>query len=587
MTLLIKSAAWVSAVVIALSGDPPTAMAQVDEANLRRWNVADGDFGDPNSWDDPQFAPPEARFGEGAVIDNMGTANVTGIVDSSANPGTEATPGELQVTDGTLNISATGQLRIVADGSQAGPPIGAARFTGAGVLRLATGGIFEAESLALSGAYEPQITGPSFNPLDITGGASLGGDLNVTFSGFTPTISDSWRLVQASTLGGAFANITTTGATLQPGQVFSVRNIDAGGGDTAAELFIDQLLTLEVNRQTGDVTMLSETGTVDIDSYRIRSASGVLDDTNAAFNSLQEQVGNSWRESNLSANQLGELQQTGTTTVTGTGFSLGQVYTSIPTAFRDPSGGIEDLVFDFSSPDGVERTGIVNYVGAPNDLVLTVDPTDGRVQLSNPSGFDAEIDAYSISSPNGELVIANWSSLDDADGAGNDDGGWRESNPSANFLGELQQNGTETLTGSTRFQLGEIYDFAAGSEDLIFEFALAGQSETFVGTVIYAELAEPGSLPGDFNADNIVDAIDYAIWRDNLGGDASVLNGNGSGGATVVSADYALWKENFGATAGAIVAPGSVATPEPVSFMLAAISLLGLHFRFHRQQSSV
>jgi len=584
MTRLYKSTALAVAVVLALIGDPPTAEAQVDPANFRLWNVADGDFSNPNSWDDPGFAPPEARFGEGATIDNMGTANVTGIVDSSANPGTEATPGELRVSDGVLNITSTGQLRIVADATQAGPPIGAAAVTGAGVLRVASGGIFEAESLSLTGAFEPQITGPSFNPLDITGGAGLSGPLNVTFSGFTPTTSDSWRLVQASALSGGFSSITTSGATLQPGQVFGVRNVDAGGGDVAAELFIDQLLTLEVNRQTGEVTMLSETGTVDIDSYRIRSAAGVLDDTSAVFNSLQDQVGNSWRESNLSVNQLGELQQAGTTTVTGTGFSLGNVYSSIPTAFRDPSGGIEDLVFDFSSPDGVERTGIVNYVGAPNDLVLTVDPTDGRVQISNPSGFVAEIDAYSISSDSGELITANWSSLDDADGAGNDDGGWRESNPSANFLGELLQTGTETLTGSTKFQLGEIYDFTAGSEDLIFEFALAGSSENFIGTVLYAELAEPGSLPGDFNADNIVNAVDYALWRDNLGGDASVLNGNGSGAATVVTADYTLWNQNFGATAGALAAPGSVATPEPSSLLLATLGLLAANFRFPCRQ---
>ena len=56
--------------------------------------------------------------------------------------------------------------------------------------------------------------------------------------------------------------------------------------------------------------------------------------------------------------------------------------------------------------------------------------------------------------------------------------------------------------------------------------------------------------PGDFNADGAVDAADYTIWNNNLGGSSSVLNGNGTGAATVVLGDYWLWKKNFGNTCG-------------------------------------
>ena len=55
-------------------------------------------------------------------------------------------------------------------------------------------------------------------------------------------------------------------------------------------------------------------------------------------------------------------------------------------------------------------------------------------------------------------------------------------------------------------------------------------------------------LPGDFNNDGIVDTNDYNIWRDNLGLDSAVLNGNGTGAATVVQEDYDLWRTNFGET---------------------------------------
>ena len=52
-------------------------------------------------------------------------------------------------------------------------------------------------------------------------------------------------------------------------------------------------------------------------------------------------------------------------------------------------------------------------------------------------------------------------------------------------------------------------------------------------------------LTVDFNYNGTVDAADFAVWKNNLGRSASVLNGNGSGASTVVQADYDLWKENY------------------------------------------
>jgi len=74
----------------------------------------------------------------------------------------------------------------------------------------------------------------------------------------------------------------------------------------------------------------------------------------------------------------------------------------------------------------------------------------------------------------------------------------------------------------------------------------------------------PAGLDGDYNNDGMVDAADYTIYRDNLGSDSAVLNGNGSGGATVVQADYALWKQNFGSSGTS----SSAAIPEPSSIVL-------------------
>ena len=79
-----------------------------------------------------------------------------------------------------------------------------------------------------------------------------------------------------------------------------------------------------------------------------------------------------------------------------------------------------------------------------------------------------------------------------------------------------------------------------------------------------------GGLAGDFDGNGVVDAADYTIYMDNLGGDSAVLGGNGSGGSTVGQADYLVWKSSFGNTSGS---GSSAAIPEPsvVSLLLLAI----------------
>lgn len=82
----------------------------------------------------------------------------------------------------------------------------------------------------------------------------------------------------------------------------------------------------------------------------------------------------------------------------------------------------------------------------------------------------------------------------------------------------------------------------------------------------------PTILAGDYNGDDIVDAADYTVWRDNLG--ASVTLPGDTTPGTVVQADYDVWKSNFGATA-ALGAIGA-AVPEPGTTLLIAVGLLSV-----------
>jgi hypothetical protein len=85
---------------------------------------------------------------------------------------------------------------------------------------------------------------------------------------------------------------------------------------------------------------------------------------------------------------------------------------------------------------------------------------------------------------------------------------------------------------------------------------------------------ESTELDGDFNGDLVVDAADYTVWRDNLGG----LYGPD---------DYELWKGNFGVTAGGGgIAIAGAAVPEPAAAGLSLIAMIGaLAVRSRRRDS--
>ncbi len=85
------------------------------------------------------------------------------------------------------------------------------------------------------------------------------------------------------------------------------------------------------------------------------------------------------------------------------------------------------------------------------------------------------------------------------------------------------------------------------------------------------------ALPGDYNWNGTVDAADYTVWRDNLGG-TSLPNESASLG-TVDDLDYDFWKTRFGETAGSGSAgssPFQAAVPEPATLVMLFAGLLAM-----------
>jgi hypothetical protein len=78
-------------------------------------------------------------------------------------------------------------------------------------------------------------------------------------------------------------------------------------------------------------------------------------------------------------------------------------------------------------------------------------------------------------------------------------------------------------------------------------------------------------LAGDYNEDDMVDAADYTLWRDNTGAPAGTLS-NDTAGGRIGHAQYIQWQVNFGNS----LAGSSVAVPEPTAAALVMLAALGL-----------
>ncbi|MEN1678980.1 MAG: glycoside hydrolase family 30 beta sandwich domain-containing protein [Planctomycetota bacterium] len=138
------------------------------------------------------------------------------------------------------------------------------------------------------------------------------------------------------------------------------------------------------------------------------------------------------------------------------------------------------------------------------------------------------------------------------------------------FLGQTEITIADGATAVDQWQPHLIDDVApAGAVEarFVLVYARAGSA---TGQVLIDDIgfAVVNSLAGDFNGDGVVDAGDYAVWRDNFGaGDESALNFSGDGGGVGLS-DYELWRSNYGAIGTAAPAEPNGAAPEPCAAAL-------------------
>jgi hypothetical protein len=100
-----------------------------------------------------------------------------------------------------------------------------------------------------------------------------------------------------------------------------------------------------------------------------------------------------------------------------------------------------------------------------------------------------------------------------------------------------------------------------------------------VTTVVRTNLTAGSGLP-DYNDNGVVDAADYALWRNTLGLMGAGLAADGNNDGTVNQADYDLWRANFGKMvppgSGGALASSIASVPEPAAGILLIIGVASL-----------
>jgi len=517
--------------------------------------VGDFDYNKRNNWD-PDFLP-EAQHNEVAVIDNgdavflnSGTEDPAGLRVENLSSLEIRSSGSLNVA-GDVTTGQNGTLTLLGSGSLTA----SAAATLAGNTRLVgPSATFQAGGITLGSdhALINKITDPNnHSVLSTAGTATLNGSLILQMTSANPSLGDSWNVVDAGTINGAFPTVTVQGLPL--GQTFLLQQVGGGANGQLLRATLQDQLVLTLDAASGDASIanLSTTQSESIDAYAI-STNGAFDLN--GWHSFEDDGQADWEEANPTSQHLSELSLQGSRVI-GSATSVG-----LGTPFVPPSqfGVAPEVEFEYAlaGSGGETRTGAVsveNYT-----LVLQVNVTNGNASILNPSGFDVNLDGYIIS-PAGSLDINTWTPLADSDSA------WWESNPLATHVSELNLTGSESigkLLTDSPLSLGAPFDFDQQDvvRDLVFEFSLVSDA-------------------GDFDGDGDVDGQDVLQWQ------------RGQSPNPFSASDLADWETSYGASApsgtftgvvqyvtSAPISAASAQVPEPTSSLLLFLGVLGFGF---------
>ncbi len=159
----------------------------------------------------------------------------------------------------------------------------------------------------------------------------------------------------------------------------------------------------------------------------------------------------------------------------------------------------------------------------------------------------------------------------------------------------------EVLGARYTLLAGQEFDFTAIDPDGVSQFNLLGldlqeaiDPETHAPFVSGVKFVDEGVvtvhqsplvtnvLAGDFDANGVVNAHDYIVWRDDFGS-TTALRADHNGSRAVDAADYVIWRDQVGA--GGFTVAANTAVPEPaMAYLLFIVTAGVIGYRQRRKQ---
>lgn len=291
----------------------------------------------------------------------------------------------------------------------------------------------------------------------------------------------------------------------------------------------------------------------------------------------------------------------------GVPVATGPISTSMPGGPANPSGTFNDnnnwlgraqwpdplidaLYNEFRIYDhalsAAEVTTSFNTGPVPPPLpTLLINRDTGAISIQNPTGSAQLISSYTISSPIGGLLTSPaWDPIAPASG-------WTIQSQTVNQLAETGGTAINVAGGGAQ-ALGTPW-LKSPFEDLEFSVSLNGQPAV-LAAVQYTGNGGAAFGRSDLNTDGTLTAADWTVFLDgngdNLAGLSDVaqyFKGDLNGDNLSNHADFVLFRSDFIAANGeAAFAALTGSVPEPSTFALVALSLLGLpRWRRSRQDN--
>jgi hypothetical protein len=204
----------------------------------------------------------------------------------------------------------------------------------------------------------------------------------------------------------------------------------------------------------------------------------------------------------------------------------------------------------------------------------------------SPAGLDATAaDFVSTTEPIDGVTVKDGSFH--AAGTGGDRSGTTTpvypTGPDDTVLGPRQADGSLPIIDFMRLVAGS--HLLGAGVDVGLPFTGAEPDLGYSSTMVVAP-----PLVGDFNGDHTVDASDYTMWRDSLGGTGADMAADADHNGVIDQKDFLVWQTRFAEVYGSAAgvgsgagAAGSAAVPEPATLLLV---LAAMPFVFRRLQCS-